>query len=748
MEKRQKLNRHSVVVKFLATIMVVLIIVAGVMLAGLRIYSNQFKMLYENRKKEQQQTFSLIKEQFSEPQKTLSVDYTYWDDMVDFVKTGDPTWAEENIDPGLTTYNCNVIWVFDTKGKEVYSINDVNEDGKHFAFNLQPKEMQELFKNSEKGLVHYFTAIDGHIIEIHGATVHPTADDERKTPAKGYFLVGRLIDETYAQSLSELSISSVTVLNSSASPDQYRTDFEVSSGKIAFAEDLKDHDDKVAGKLYVTYNIVSIQQVYKVLTAILAFTIFASLSAGILFVALFYVWVRLPLKKISRALYDNSAENLAKLMDKPDEFGQISSLIGQYFVQEQILINEKQLVEQKVEERTKELREEQAKLRGSIESLDMGYLLLNCDSQAVLQNISFRNMFELKAPIQYLNDLDRVVPGYDFAAAIKKCSDERKPIELKALSWGPKILYFYISPIYTFDNNEKSIVGTVIVVRDITESKILERSKDEFLSIASHELRTPLTSIKGNTSMIMQYYPDLLKDKNVSEMIQDVHASSVRLISIVNDFLDLSRLEQGKIVYRMQEVKADEIIEKVLYELKQTINNDDLHIEYDHKTLDHLPTVWADPDRLKQILYNIVGNAVKFTEKGSINIGAQADDKSLKITVQDTGRGIPIEDQKLLFHKFQQTGKSLLTRDTTRGTGLGLYISKKNLEDMGGQIKLEHSESGVGSLFSAIIPLSTGERIQPSTHGVAVVDVNTGMTTQAEAPDNHSNQNQEEQTNG
>jgi len=271
-----------------------------------------------------------------------------------------------------------------------------------------------------------------------------------------------------------------------------------------------------------------------------------------------------------------------------------------------------------------------------------------------------------------------------------------------------------------------------VLFEDITEQEVLNRSKDEFFSIASHELRTPLTAIRGNASMIMDFFTEQMKDKQLEEMVHDIHGSSTRLIDIVNDFLDVSRLEQGKVTYTYEEVALDEVIETVMYEMKAMLQEKHLALEFDNKTLGVLPKIWTDRNRLKQIIYNMVGNAAKFTDKGSISIEAKVEGPLLKVYVIDTGRGISAEGQKLLFHKFQQAGSSLLTRDTTRGTGLGLYISKMMVENMGGTMALEHSEEGKGSTFSFTMPIANEALKQ--VEAATKIDSATGLTSEA-APD-------------
>lgn len=276
-----------------------------------------------------------------------------------------------------------------------------------------------------------------------------------------------------------------------------------------------------------------------------------------------------------------------------------------------------------------------------------------------------------------------------------------------------------------------------MLIEDVTEEQLLQRSKDEFFSIASHELRTPLTAIRGNAALIMQYYDEQLKDPTLKEMVTDIHGSSVRLIDIVNDFLDASRLEQGKMRFKYDAVQIDKIIESVIYELAGVSREKNIYLKFTNKLLGALPPVYGDKDRLKQVVYNLTGNALKFTEVGGITIWAEPVGKFLKVFVQDTGNGIPANEQQALFRKFEQasTSTSAFTRDTTRGTGLGLYISKLIMENMGGTVQLEMTEMGKGSIFSFTVPLMNEESGRRSSETVeAVSTVSSAAATTFAAP--------------
>ena len=167
--------------------------------------------------------------------------------------------------------------------------------------------------------------------------------------------------------------------------------------------------------------------------------------------------------------------------------------------------------------------------------------------------------------------------------------------------------------------------------------------------------------------MILQYMDGQLKDPQLKEMIKDIHESSLRLIAIVNDFLNLSRLEQGKVQFKTISVDIISLIRKVIAEMQGSASEAKLHLTLKESTAP-VPRVLADSDRVKEVLINLIGNSLKFTEKGGVTVSIDPQKDKLKIIVTDTGRGIEPKNQRLLFHKFQQAGSNLLTRDTTRGT--------------------------------------------------------------------------------
>ncbi len=357
-------------------------------------------------------------------------------------------------------------------------------------------------------------------------------------------------------------------------------------------------------------------------------------------------------------------------------------------------------------------------LEASIEGLHQGFMLTDVSGNVVMANESAHKMMQDQGPADKAKEhkaitieaIVALLPAeIHLTTSIEATIKERKSARFVNLALGGRFINLYLTPVV---GDGAAAIGCVLLFEDVTEERILQRSRDEFFSIASHELRTPLTAIRGNTSMIQTYYPEVLKDPGMKEMVDDIHDSAIRLIEIVNDFLDVSRLEQKKVKFSLEAFPIENIIEKIIYELTGVSRDKKIYIKFDQKTLGNIPQVFADQNRTKQVIYNLVGNSMKFTEKGGVSIACQVKGNFLKVSVTDTGPGLSPESQQLLFHKFQQATSSTLTRDNTRGTGLGLYISKLLMEGMGGDVGLEWSEVGKGTTFSFTLPLATHQQIE------------------------------------
>lgn len=389
---------------------------------------------------------------------------------------------------------------------------------------------------------------------------------------------------------------------------------------------------------------------------------------------------------------------------------------------EQDLRIAKETVEQKVIDRTRQLRETQNRLFTFLDKMPVGVIIFDQGGRLNFANSSIVALFNR------IIDEDVLVIGNSVREVFSKvslCSQKErviipsernpllqaftgKPLHSRDISMQSSTVSIPTEIIATPVFNEQGRVNFVIVVvKDVTEEVIVERSKDEFFSIASHELRTPLTAIRGNTSLIQEYFGTKFSDPQLKEMIEDIHQSSVQLIGIINDFLNVSRLEQGKISFAKQTFDMRELAKDVVFEYEKSAREKGILLFCDKQSFlsGQKTTVMADKIKTKEVLVNLIGNAIKYTERGGVMVCCSYPEGYLRVRIADTGRGISDDGRLLLFRKFQQTGDDIYTRDTTKSTGLGLYISKMIMEGMGGKVFLEYSKPGKGSIFAVDLPL-------------------------------------------
>ncbi len=349
------------------------------------------------------------------------------------------------------------------------------------------------------------------------------------------------------------------------------------------------------------------------------------------------------------------------------------------------------------------LNSEQAKLKASIESLKFGFIIIDTEKRVILSN---RSAADILGVDRSRSDFASLEEYFGTAFAVNKNYEKvisrKETVESPAIDTHRKFLKVLMSPVMA----EEKIIGAIMVVEDVTEEILLERKKEEFFAVASHELRTPLTSIRGNMAMIKDYYADKVASPEALKMVDQAHQSSIQLLEIVNEFLDAATLEQGKGLGELEKVDLRKVVSEV---------TGDLSILAMHRGLDivvvppatPLPPVMGNERRLREVVYNLVGNALNYTEKGEVRIELVHEGGRVKVIVSDTGVGITPQNQALLFQKFQQAGKSVLSRAiSTSSTGMGLYISKLLVEAMHGEIGLLKS-SETGSTFFFAIPAAT-----------------------------------------
>ncbi|MFD1293601.1 PAS domain S-box protein [Lutibacter holmesii] len=369
------------------------------------------------------------------------------------------------------------------------------------------------------------------------------------------------------------------------------------------------------------------------------------------------------------------------------------------------------LTEEKLKKATNEARLSQEVLRNVFDNIPIKVFWKDVDSKYLGCNKAY-----LKE--KGLSDEMEMIGKTDFDIHKKEDATKYRADEVKImLSGKPKINYqessFYSGkerwfvasklPFYDENNNVIGIIGTSeditkrreneIQLKKATESAIAANlSKSVFLSNMSHEIRTPMNAILG--------YSQLLQDddnltKNQQGNLEIINKSGAHLLDLINDILDMSKIEAGRITLKPNDFSLAEMLNEVeqLFNFKASQNNIDLTF----KTLNNIPRIiLGDESKIKQVIINLVGNALKFTKKGFVHINVEkCKDNFIKISVKDSGKGIALEEQEAIFRPFEQ---AQIGGETSGGTGLGLAISKKFSHLMGGDITIE-SELGKGANF-------------------------------------------------
>lgn len=237
------------------------------------------------------------------------------------------------------------------------------------------------------------------------------------------------------------------------------------------------------------------------------------------------------------------------------------------------------------------------------------------------------------------------------------------------------------------------------------ELQLASRHKSQFLANISHELRTPLNAILGYTELIVDKIYGEIPPKALTTL-ERVQANGKHLLGLINDVLDLSKIEAGQINLTLTDYSVKDIVYNVYSAVESLANNKKISLKVD--IAPELPQARGDERRLTQVLFNLVGNAIKFTDDGEVAIKASSSNGSVTVAVHDTGPGISAADQEKIFEEFQQANSS--TTKEKGGTGLGLAIAKRIVEMHGGRLWVK-SQLGQGATFSFMVPVKVENQV-------------------------------------
>lgn len=348
----------------------------------------------------------------------------------------------------------------------------------------------------------------------------------------------------------------------------------------------------------------------------------------------------------------------------------------------------------------KQKQSEASKTQAILESIGDGVLVFDQGGRAIVSNPAACGILERREADVLGKKVRRIANGAvpeEDQAVLRSLIEGKQPsgASLK-VTWNRKTLAINVAPIRLPSSQGE---GKVVVLRDITKQAEVDQMKNEFVSIVSHELRTPMTAIKG--------YVDLLTLGSagaVTEMQRNflgiIKTNADRLSEMVDELLDLSRIEAGKAQLNFQAVSMRHVVLEVVALLQKSFDDRNLHLRLDLPN--QLPDVLADPGRLNQIVTNLLSNALKYTLEGSVHVTGRVVGDHVQVDVEDTGVGMTEADLGKLFTRFFRAST---TRDPkTPGTGLGLAITRSLVEMQGGRIWAA-STLDRGSTFSFTVPI-------------------------------------------
>jgi two-component system sensor histidine kinase ResE len=276
-----------------------------------------------------------------------------------------------------------------------------------------------------------------------------------------------------------------------------------------------------------------------------------------------------------------------------------------------------------------------------------------------------------------------------FQQAVETEAEQVGEISFQGRHW-----VILVSPLYS----NRFIRGAVAVLRDMTEERQLDKMRQDFIANVSHELRTPISMLQGYSEAIVDDIAESQEEKK--EMAKVIYDESLRMGRLVNELLDLARMEAGHLQLTMEDINISSFINRIIHKFQGLAKDNEIQLYAEIEN--GITSISFDPDRIEQVLTNLIDNAIRHTPKGgSVNLSVTSEDKGIMIRVKDSGSGIPEEDLPFVFERFYKADKAR-TRGRA-GTGLGLAIAKNIIDAHRGHISVQ-SKIGHGTTFSFLLP--------------------------------------------
>jgi len=678
---------------------------------------NKENIILKQKVAEKSKLFDEIMELKGSSLKSHVFDYTFWDEMVEFVEgKKDRAWAVENIDASFLSFKDNAAWVYSKNYELLYSTNNLGDN----AITLLPVPagaIEKLFANSR--FCHFYANTANGVMEIRGSTIHPTRDPDKKTEPRGYFFAGVLWDAKYIAHFSLIFDGIVEIIPIEGETKAGVFEHGPETGMIHFTKVLPKWDGTPLANVHVDSRSESLRIIYEGFKNQLAGFVFFVFTVLIILVLALLRWVNRPLRLIWNSLENQDVKAIEPILKQKSEYGRIAGLIQKSFEQRTSLENEIAF---------RKLAEEQ--LRYAKDQMEILYRLVPSAIFTVDKQRRVTSWNNRAAELTGYQ-ADEVQGRECFLFADKPCKDKcglysddvQKPIRGKECTIMRKDGQFRIvSKNADFlKDPDGTIVGGIESFEDITElkhaqermtewsreleEKVKERTVElkksqeklnrseklaligQLSSQVSHELRTPLTAIK-NAAYLININMEQGKTEKIGEYVDLISKEVDVTVQVISNTLGFAKSKQ---LVRKESNLGDVVKESIAVsvvpeKIKVVVNYNE-----------GLPRITIDPVQIRQVFNNIIKNAVDAMSGGGVlTVTLSADEASQIIEIRDTGIGIPKENMEKIFDPLFST--------SPRGTGLGLPVCQQIVESHGGSIDVE-SEVGRGATFRVRLPL-------------------------------------------
>ncbi|HLU23770.1 MAG TPA: ATP-binding protein [Bacillaceae bacterium] len=434
------------------------------------------------------------------------------------------------------------------------------------------------------------------------------------------------------------------------------------------------------GAIFVYQSLSSLQSTTQQTTKIILLAAGIAIVLTTFFAFFLSTRITLPLRKMKEAAFEVSRGKFDTKVPflSHDEIGELAIAFNQMGKRLKINMNV--------------LSQEKEQLKSILSSMADGVMTFSQSGEILITNPPADRFLQ---QWHYENEEEGSPIPFKLAELLQKAI-ETETEQTGELELQGRYYVMIISPLYT--QNQESVRGAVTVIRDMTEERRLDKLRIDFVSNVSHELRTPISMLQGYSEAIID---DVVEtDEEKKELAQIIYDESLRIGRLVNELLDLARMEAGHLSLNYEEVNMEQFLHRIINKFGGIAKENGVELKGNFEV--HDIVVKLDPDRIEQVLTNLIDNAIRYTpENGHVIITLTKTVNGVNISVQDNGAGIPADDLPFVFERFYKADKAR-TRGRA-GTGLGLAIAKNIIDAHNGQISVQ-SKLGNGTTFSFNLP--------------------------------------------